>query len=364
MPAEDSWGGPAASEPPFVDALRELGVDVVTATYVYGEEQGPASLAGRVLRVVKTAFRIRRKLRAARFDLIHLNTAFDRKTILRDAATLLIIGKKRPPVFLKIHGAGAHLIDPRSFVYRRLIRYIDRRVSGYGVFTEDELQSFRGHGLAETKFHIVRNVVELGRPLAEMPERRVQSPDERFELVFVSRFIETKGLIETIRAFALVRQNNDKVFLTCVGDGPLRRAAADLSASLGLGEAIAFTGYVSESDVAAHLLSSDIFVFPTRHTEGFPIALFKAAIAGLPIVTTPVRAAAEYLREGENCLFCNTDPDNIASKIERLIGDKELRERMSGENRKFAEQLTPERIAREYFEIYESIVNESSDPSS
>ena len=82
MPAEDSWGGPAACEPPFVEALCELGEDVTTETYVYGDKYRPTPILTRITRVLKTAFRFRRLLRESQFDLIHLNTAFDRKTIL------------------------------------------------------------------------------------------------------------------------------------------------------------------------------------------------------------------------------------------------------------------------------------------
>jgi glycosyltransferase involved in cell wall biosynthesis len=84
--------------------------------------------------------------------------------------------------------------------------------------------------------------------------------------------------------------------------------------------------------------------------------LFKAAIAGLPIVTTQVRAAAEYFTDGLNSLFCTTDPADIAAKIEQLISDTELRQSMNDANRMFADILTAEKVAAEYLEIYKEIV--------
>ena len=118
-----------------------------------------------------------------------------------------------------------------------------------------------------------------------------------------------------------------------------------------------FTGYLRGETLAQAYASADIFVFPTRHNEGFPIALFKAALAGLPIVTTKIRAAAEYFEDRKNCLFCSTDPEDIANKINELINDRAIREQISAENQKFGKMLTPESVANEYLAVYETILN-------
>ena len=91
MPDKDSWGGPAASEPPFVDELGKLGVETVTETYVYGDKENSVSVISRVVRVIKTAFRFRRRLAESEFDIVHLNTAFDKKTIVRDAISIFLM---------------------------------------------------------------------------------------------------------------------------------------------------------------------------------------------------------------------------------------------------------------------------------
>jgi glycosyltransferase involved in cell wall biosynthesis len=354
MPSADSWGGPAACEPPFVEAVKGAGVDVATETYVYGDTEKATASLSRVIRVIKTALRFRRCLANKSFDLIHLNTAFDKKTLLRDAISIFLFGR-HPRIFLKIHGSSAQTIPVNSFIFKRLIKYIDRNVAGYGTFTKEELTSLAAHGLNPDKFHIVKNVVEID---IDSRSETAKSPSDRTELVFVSRFVETKGLIETIRAVKLAVDLGANLSLTCVGDGPIKEEAEELVTGLELNDRVKFTGYVPESEVEKHLQGSDIFVFPTRHNEGFPIALFKAALAGLPITTTQIRAAAEYFENGVNCLFCTTDPDDIAEKIVRLAGEEALRERMSIANRKFGQMLTPQNIAREYLEIYERVLKE------
>src|SRR5262249_5299906 len=118
---------------------------------------------------------------------------------------------------------------------------------------------------------------------------------------------------------------------------------------------VVFTGYITEKEVSSYLLTGDLFIFPTTHAEGFPNILFRAVSLGLPVVTTKIRAAAEYLREPENCLFSTDDPANIADKISEHIEDGSLRARMSASNVEFGRQLTPDVVAAEYLKIYDQL---------
>lgn len=353
MPAPDSWGGPAACEPPFVEALRSLGHDVATETYVYGDKEKPTPTLARVTRVIKTALRFRKLLKSGDFDIVHLNTAWDMRTILRDSASLFLMRAGRTKVFLKLHGGEAEKFANAAGTTRRLIRYIAERADGFGYFTTDELEAFLKLAFDREKFFRVRNALDLG---TEAHERVSNEPGDVFELLFVSRFVPTKGLVKTIEACALLRQRGVRFRLTCVGDGPSRRDAEDAVGRLALGRVVTFTGYIPEREVAERLRLADIFVFPTTHAEGFPMVLFKAAAMGLPIVTTQIRAAKDYFTQPDNCLFCTAHPEDIADKIETLVNDQAMRAAMSNTNARFRPQLSPGNVAREYEAIYENLL--------
>lgn len=357
MPAPDSWGGPIACEPPFVDALKALGHDVTTEVYVYGDKDKPTPLFARIVRVLKTAFRFRKILRNGEFDLIHLNTAFDLKTILRDSATIFLMRPGKTKVFLKLHGSEAERFETASPIIKRLIRFLQKRVDGFGYFTNDELKAFLRLGFDKNKFFPVRNALTIMEAFPNGLARKQKRPDEIFELLFVSRFVPTKGLVETIEACEELRRRGIRFRLTCVGDGPSRKNADDAVGRLALGRVVTFTGYISEAEVTKRFLASDIFVFPTSHIEGFPLVLFKAAAVGLPIVATNIRAAKDYLSEPENCLYCTNEPSNIAERLSELIRDEERRRSMSENNLEFGKRLTPETIAREFEKIYETILS-------
>ena len=127
MPAKDSWGGPASSEPPFVEALRKLNPNVTEAVYVFGDKEKPTPFFQRIRRVVQTAFHFRRILKKQNFDIVHLNTAFDLKTILRDSFSLFVMNPRRAKVFMKLHGSEAQDFRETNFFVRFLIKYISRK---------------------------------------------------------------------------------------------------------------------------------------------------------------------------------------------------------------------------------------------
>jgi len=362
MPAKDSWGGPARCEPPFVEALANTGVEVETSDYVYGDKEKPTPIVERVGRVLKTAFRFRRLLRNSRFDLIHLNSAFDAKTILRDSFSLLLMRPRKAKVFLKLHGSEASGFQ--SLIrYKILISWLKKNVDGFGVLSNEELATFEQLGFDRRKFFLVKNVVKFEVPDLLNSIRAAKNATNLFELLFVARFIETKGLLEAIEACARLRRLGLRVRLTCVGDGPLRERAEAEVERLGLQNVVSFTGYVEEKKVEHYMASSDIFVFPTRHPEGFPIALFKAVAAGLPVVTTATRSAVDYLTDRENGIFCNPDSQSVANAVELLIRNPKLMETIRLRNCAMRENFAAETIAKEYLRIYRKLIGHSLDES-
>ncbi len=357
MPAPDSWGGPAVSEPPFVAALRNLGATVTEEVYVYGDKEHPTPIFERVRRVLATAFRFRRILRRQSFDIIHLNTAFDLKTLLRDASAIWLMRPKSAKIFLKIHGSEASVLASKNPLIVFLRNYLKNRVDGFGIHTREEKQNFLDAGFAGEKLFFDKNATTVLERLPERRETPTWAKTTDFRLLFISRFIPAKGLLETIRAAALVRDRGFSFTLNCLGDGEMRTAAENLVDELNVRDCVNFTGYVSEAEVAGFLSNGDLLIFPTFHAEGFPNILFNAMAAGLPVVTTKIRAAVDYLSEPANCLWTlPKNPEMLAEKICEILSDADLRRTMSDNNRQFGVTLSPENIAREFLAIYQKIV--------
>lgn len=358
MPDRESLGGPAACEPPFVEELRRLGVEVGEETYVYGDKLSGTGLARRVRRVVSTARRIRRRLRAGRFDVAHLNTSFDARALLRDAATVPLLGRAGARLFLKFHGSDGELLRTTNPALRRMGRRLLDAADGVGVLSSEERENFTRAGVDGAKVFVVKNVVERTFPREAGDLAARAGLDEGAPvLLFIARFIPAKGLLDVVRACAVLRDRGARFALLCVGDGPARADAEREVERLDLRGRVRFTGFVPEGETGEFYAGSTALVFPTYHYEGFPMTVFYAAAAGLPIITTRIRAAADYLREPDNCLWVEPrSPGALADRIARLLGEPGTRAAMRRNNAELARSFTAPRVAPEYVEIYNRLL--------
>lgn len=258
-----------------------------------------------------------------------------------------------------MHGSIASFLETESKIWRWLQKRVFDRVAGVGVLSSHERENFLHAGCPEKKIFNAKLVVEAHAFQNDPGFRERHCIDvETPILLFSSRFIPTKGLFTVIEACAELKDSGREFILFCLGDGPIRREAEALSDRLGLAQHIRFTGYITEGETATFRANSTVFVFPTYQDEGFPLVILKSLAAGLPIITTRVRAAADYLIDGKNCLWVEPrDPRDLAAKMNQLLDDSKLRESMAESNRRLAQQFTPERVAREYIEVYQLLIN-------
>jgi glycosyltransferase involved in cell wall biosynthesis len=355
MPEQGSQGGPAACEPPFIAELRRLGHEVEEEVYAYAQTR--SSTIKRISRVRTTARRLRERLHSAKFDIVHINTSFDTKALLRDGVVVSCLPSTGPKIFLKFHGSDAQLLKTNNALLRSLGRYLLARADGIGVLSSEERDNFLGAGVPKDKVFVVKNVVENKAPGNDSHFRaRLKLPDHAPLLLFIGRFIEAKGLADVIHACKLLRDRNQDFMLLCVGDGPARAAAETEVTRLGLGSHVRFFGYLPEEEAAEFYRNCTMLVFPTHHYEGFPMVIFNAAAAGLPIITTRIRAAADYLSEGANCLWVEPkNPGALAEKITRLLEDEKLRAGISANNLMLVERFAAGPVTEEYVAAYSQI---------
>ena len=117
-------------------------------------------------------------------------------------------------------------------------------------------------------------------------------PDARATVLFAGRFVEKKGLLDAIAAFARARARVPEARLTIVGGGGGEDAARALTARLGLVGAVEFAGMQPHVDVIARLAAASVFIHPSATAGdgdsegGAPTILLEAQAIGTPIVTT------------------------------------------------------------------------------
>jgi len=117
-------------------------------------------------------------------------------------------------------------------------------------------------------------------------------PDATITVLFVGRFIEKKGLLDAIAAFASAHSRLPGARLTIVGNGPDESAARALVAERGLIGVVEFVGTKPHADVIARLARARVLIHPSATAAdgdsegGAPTILLEAQAIGTPIVST------------------------------------------------------------------------------
>ena len=157
--------------------------------------------------------------------------------------------------------------------------------------------------------------------------------------LFFGYIREYKGLDLLLEAWPAVSRARPNARLVVAGDpvrlAPARRAELAAWAAR-VGAATRF-GYVPFSDVTRYFAAADTLVMPYRHVSQSGV-LFLALSVGLPVVATRVGGLPEVLRDGENALLVRPEsPSELATALERVLGDAALRERLARGGRRVAE---------------------------
>jgi glycosyltransferase involved in cell wall biosynthesis len=133
------------------------------------------------------------------------------------------------------------------------------------------------------------------------------------------------------------------------------REAKRLAAAPAVAGRIEFLG--GRTDVPELMQAADLFCLPSQR-EGLPNVLLEAHAAGVPCVAYNVSGVAEIIQPGETGDYvAEGDQQALRECLERLLGDDELRHRMSVRCRQVAtERFALEKIVQAYHELYESIL--------
>lgn len=176
-------------------------------------------------------------------------------------------------------------------------------------------------------YKVIPNGVDLRRFEHAVPLARWQ--DGRPNILFVGRLEPRKGLLPLLKAYRLVRRTGVDCRLLVVGSGPLEREARRYVMTRRLAD-VEFLGRVSDQEKVQLFKTADVYVSPATGRESFGIVLLEAMAAGTPIVCSDIHGYKGVVKRDEQALLVEPgDHRELAAAILRLVGDPELRARMS-----------------------------------
>ncbi len=201
---------------------------------------------------------------------------------------LPLIRAWKNPSIVSFHGADV-TVDMNKPAYREATQQMLEAVKLALVRSESLRRAVADLGCDPEKIEIQRT----GIPLQEFPfrERNFVAAATQWRFVQAGRLIEKKGLLVTLRAFAVVLGKYPNATLTIAGEGPLRDELQKLARELSVDAHVSFTGFISQEQLRDIYYRSHIFLHPSQtghdgNQEGIPNSMLEAMASGLPVFAT------------------------------------------------------------------------------
>ncbi len=183
------------------------------------------------------------------------------------------------------------------------------------------------------------------------------APEDR-PIVVVANLWPVKGHEILLEAAVRVVASDPNAKFILVGTGAGRRAILEARArALSIDRHVLFLG--PREDVPQILSQMEISVLPSL-AEGFSNAILESMAASLPMVATDVGGNREAIVEGvTGFLVPPRDPVALADRILRLLGDRNLAQRMGRAGRERIETtFSLQRMVAETERFYERLLDE------
>lgn len=342
-----------------MEGMKELGYPC--NKFFYAAKDGVDSKTGRMRVIFQNAINLVKLARLFKPDVVYFNSRLESLAGIRDFITISLFKTLyRHPVsfIIKSHGSDIEVFESKNpLISKIILPFLKKNVSAWLFLSTEERNSIINAGyLPADKVFISKNIVRTKQFISDDNfKSHYKIPSDHKVLLFVGRIIKQKGVYDVINAFQKIKEMN-RTMLIIVGDGAELEPLKQLTYSLGLTKHVIFTGFIPEQDVITFYANSDVLMFPTNFPEGFPMALFNAVAAGMCIVTTPTRAAVDYLSEPGNCLWTESENSTqLANKVNNLLQSQTLMVQMRANNLMKGNLFSKQQVCAELAETLQKI---------
>ncbi len=238
-----------------------------------------------------------------------------------------------------------------NWTLKQLLRRADF-VTACSLQTLDDAKQFVGIPI-EAKSRAVYNGIDL----REFEGNLTPFSHSKPYILGIGRVVPQKGFDILIDAYArLIYRQPDAPDLILAGDGPERERLQAQVHGLGLTERIHLIGRADRMQAVRLFHGCAFFVLPSR-LEPQGIVSLEAMACAKAVVAARVGGVPEIVQDGETgLLFRGGDAVALSAALEKMLADPDQAAAMGRAGRERAgAHFTWERIADEYFEIYQQV---------
>ncbi|MDO5310729.1 MAG: glycosyltransferase family 4 protein [Clostridia bacterium] len=218
-------------------------------------------------------------------------------------------------------------------------------------------------GVCTDKIEVILNGVDALKPydaqrLAGI-RKKYAAADEKLALM-AARLNVVKGHKYFIEAAKLLRDRGHKFKFLIAGTGDTEAELKSQIAAEGLEEYVTMLGFVEDVEPLMNIM--DVQVNCSFGTEATSLALLEGMSLGKPAVVTDFGGNPGVISDGENGFLIPThDAEELADKLELLLGDEKLYDEMSEKSKKiYNEKFTSEVNTRAIEKVYAELAGDKT----
>lgn len=267
--------------------------------------------------------------------------------------SILYMKLKKIPFILNTDGG---LIKKEPVIKKWIKSYFIGSASGW-LSTGEKTTEYLLHYGAKKEFTFVYPFSSLSdnelqtHLIAKDEKEKIKNSlnmDHQYVVVAVGSFIERKGFDVLLRACENI---DKKVGVYIVGGEPTEKYIF-LKETLNLKNTY-FAGFKSKEELKKYYMAADLFVLPTRE-DIWGLVINEAMGNALPVITTDKCIAGLELVENtlNGFIVPVNDEVQLASKINEIIDDDDLRLTMQKTSLNKIKSYTVQNMARKHMEIF------------
>ena len=174
--------------------------------------------------------------------------------------------------------------------------------------------------------------------------------------VFVGRLASEKGLDTLVDAWMKFSENNDRISLKIVGDGPDSSVIEEGAKS---SKSVEYLGRLPNQEVYDVVGNAACLIFPSTGYESLPKTLIESMAVGTPVIGSAIGSIPEIVKQGETGLLYKAGDDHeLAGQLEKFfqISDDDRQTMRKRCREEFLQRFTSEANYTQLMSIYDEAI--------
>jgi glycosyltransferase involved in cell wall biosynthesis len=235
----------------------------------------------------------------------------------------------------------------KLFLRKIILKGLFKLVSGFLYISTENKKFYKYYGIQEYKLFLTPYSVNnnkfqdyalKNKGNKSLVRKSIGVEEDDVVIIFVGKLFHKKRPLTLLRAFNKIKQGNKKLLF--IGSGEDEEKLKQYVTDNNMNNVI-FSGYQTQNELPKFLNIADIFVLPSGDGETWGLVNNEAMNFQLPIVVSDIVGSHfDVATKNNGFVFKLDDINELTRYLEKLVGDKRLREEFGSESLKIVNEFS------------------------